>query len=724
MIKLDRQDHQALVNLLAAMPEMRSQQEREKSLKNANLKEFVLKIDLAGDVIVAINTLINYLLNYGRLENGKFPLAIFLSSLKKQKNIGTEGNKLIDRLLDIYNRDYLQFNARTKIQQLILQQINREVIERLKQLLKDRSYIVLNKFEDPRQVNSLRSMDITIFNLPPRRLAPQINIIQIYDRIDINGRLLILGSPGSGKTTILLQLTKILVERAYSNYLHPIPILLNLSSWKNNRQNINNWIVDELKIKYGVGKDIGKKWLEYRTIVLLLDGLDEVETNRQKLCVQKINHFLVSYNRTAKIIICSRSEEYQKTGELLKLNGSIILESLQEEQIKAYLLKLSKKSVWNSLKKDPNLLRLVQTPFILNIWLCSYKKISRSQWQELQNDRQQISYLFDLYIKQLLDPSLDNDKNDRNFKIPFFRQQLHPKQKDTIHWLSWLAVQLINTNRTELLRENIQSYWLSFKKKKFIYGLLIGIVIGLIIRLAIGLIIRIIIGLIIGLIVGLVYGLTGGLRFYTWESININPKKLLVVVIKKLIDGGTFGGLIVGAIAGLIVGLIVGLLGAGAVQGLIIGLVAGLIEELIEDVKIKKINIKKYLTQKVKNRFKKIVKNSSIVSLFSIALLLFLTKIFPQSLNYINSIQVDRLIDLFSTIAITGFIWLTAFLPIEKFIIRMVLYLDGYAPWYYISFMEYCCDRLLIQRVAGGYRFADRLLQEHLAGIWYEQEKA
>jgi predicted NACHT family NTPase len=42
----------------------------------------------------------------------------------------------------------------------------------------------------------------------------------------------------------------------------------------------------------------------------LLDGLDELASERQEKCVQAINHFLESEDRSLYLVVCSRFEEY------------------------------------------------------------------------------------------------------------------------------------------------------------------------------------------------------------------------------------------------------------------------------------------------------------------------------------------------------------------------------------------------------------------------------
>jgi hypothetical protein len=59
---------------------------------------------------------------------------------------------------------------------------------------------------------------------------------------------------------------------------------------------------------------------------------------------------------------------------------------------------------------------------------------------------------------------------------------------------------------------------------------------------------------------------------------------------------------------------------------------------------------------------------------------------------------------------------------IRHFILRLVLYWDGYIPWNYARFLNYCTDRLFLQRVGGRYRFLHRLIQEHFAEMPLEKE--
>ncbi|MFL9458405.1 hypothetical protein AB0758_46240 [Tolypothrix bouteillei VB521301_2] len=36
---------------------------------------------------------------------------------------------------------------------------------------------------------------------------------------------------------------------------------------------------------------------------------------------------------------------------------------------------------------------------------------------------------------------------------------------------------------------------------------------------------------------------------------------------------------------------------------------------------------------------------------------------------------------------------------------RVILWSNGYTPWNYAKFLDYCTNRLFLQRVGGGYRF-------------------
>jgi hypothetical protein len=49
---------------------------------------------------------------------------------------------------------------------------------------------------------------------------------------ELGGGLLILGPPGSGKTTALLELARDLLKDAEANQTQPIPVVFNLSSWE------------------------------------------------------------------------------------------------------------------------------------------------------------------------------------------------------------------------------------------------------------------------------------------------------------------------------------------------------------------------------------------------------------------------------------------------------------------------------------------------------------
>jgi predicted NACHT family NTPase len=149
---------------------------------------------------------------------------------------------------------------------------------------------------------------------------------------EVGRALLILGEPGSGKTTTLLQLAHDLIARAKNDPGQPVPVVLNLSTWTDRGQLLINWLVEELADKYYVPKRMGRAWLERNRLILLLDGLDEVRPDSRAACVEAITRFGEDYG-IAGLVVCSRLREYTALPTRLKLNGAICLQSLTLAQV-------------------------------------------------------------------------------------------------------------------------------------------------------------------------------------------------------------------------------------------------------------------------------------------------------------------------------------------------------------------------------------------------------
>ncbi|MEM1172755.1 MAG: NACHT domain-containing protein, partial [Cyanobacteria bacterium P01_H01_bin.35] len=52
---------------------------------------------------------------------------------------------------------------------------------------------------------------------------------------------------------------------------------------------------------------------------------------------------------------------------------------------------------------------------------------------------------------------------------------------------------------------------------------------------------------------------------------------------------------------------------------------------------------------------------------------------------------------------------------VKHFILRVILYFNGYIPWNYSRFLDYATQLIFLQKVGGGYIFIHRLLLEHFA---------
>jgi len=169
-----------------------------------------------------------------------------------------------------------------------------------------------------------------------RKLDPGTRIIDVFERMGMGGALLILGEPGSGKTTSLLEFAEDRIAHAEQDIDLPIPVVLNLSTWRGGRQTLFDWLVEELWGKYRVSKALSKDWISREKLLPLLDGLDEVREDRRESCIQAINQFIQMYGKT-EVVVCSRIADYQRLKTRFKFQGAIFIDDLKELQIEDYL---------------------------------------------------------------------------------------------------------------------------------------------------------------------------------------------------------------------------------------------------------------------------------------------------------------------------------------------------------------------------------------------------
>ncbi|WDD36275.1 hypothetical protein PQG02_33190 (plasmid) [Nostoc sp. UHCC 0926] len=561
---------------------------------------------------------------------------------------------------------------RPRTQKLLLQAVKDEVVVRLKQSLHNAVLINLGKEVQPEQVKRPWSSDIKIGEKPSEPIPDGRSILEVFDQEEIAGKLLILGNPGAGKTTTMLDLAKALIARAEEDADYPIPVLFNLSNWKNDKQSMQDWLVLELKSKYGVRKDIGTKWVDDAKLLPMLDGLDELESVRQELCVRKINEFLQSEWRPQYLVVCSRWEEYTNYKINLQLNGAIFLQPLTDKQIQVYLTGLNQLELWKILQVDAEVLKLMRTSLFLSIlgFISLHKALSLQEWQTLTSTQTRLEYLLDAYWETAIKRDIVTPKMEsQGFKSRIYGKKKTPSEKQIQRWLVFLAQQLHKESQTEFLIEKMQPNYLKTPLQKWIFRLGIGTSIGLLSGLSVVMFLGVFetneayknliftrnLGLVFGLFVGLSSGLMIGQykTIQTIETLSWSWSK----VSQNFATAPFFG------------------LSAGLTSG-------------------KEIEIKRKPNQGICSSAANSLKGGLIFGLIGILFL-----------------------GLSSGIGLGLMIWLRlgGTTCIQHCMLRLILRLNGYTPLYYARFLNYCTERILLQRVGGRYRFIHNFLQLHFA---------
>jgi eukaryotic-like serine/threonine-protein kinase len=270
----------------------------------------------------------------------------------------------------------------------------------LKHSLNNQVLISLDKRENGNAVDAPWKYSVEVSDGTNSTPLDERDVSAIYDT---TGLLLILGEPGAGKTTTLLDLARSLLDCAGHDIKDRVPIVVNLSSW-NKKQSIGEWISNELSEKYRVPRKIGRFWLQRGFLLPLLDGLDEIEIPKQPDCVTAINSFVEEFQPSG-LVVCCRRNEYRWLPKRLKLNGAICIEPLSSGEVNKYLDAGGPKlaALREAVDTDPTIRELAQTPLMLSIMSLAFQGASSNALDSQKADsaegrRKQI---FGLYVEQM-----------------------------------------------------------------------------------------------------------------------------------------------------------------------------------------------------------------------------------------------------------------------------------------------------------------------------------
>ncbi len=641
----------------------------------------------------------------------------------------------------------------------------------LEKSLYNQVLIRLNLEERPDAVVNPWSMVLETVDNSPQPLPIGTKIIDVFDQIGEGRTLLILGEPGTGKTTTLLELTRDLISRAEQNVDLLLPVVLNLSSWANKRQKIEEWLVDELNSpKYSIPKKIAQDLVKQEQLILLLDGLDEVTVEYQEQCVQALNRFRKKY--LVDIVVCSRIKDYNALSNTLDFQSAVCLKLLTLEQIQNYLNSVNTDVVGlkTLITENAALQELASSPLMLHIMTLTYQGVALKDLPKNQVIKDRQKQLFNDYIIKMFNRH-NRSKNESNYS-----------EEKTKYWLTWLSRKMLE-HQSIFLIEEIQPDWLVTQKQYWQYifssrliGGIIFVVPFSIIRIIDPTNIPVLMPTLMSILLsGVLISFIDGIfiiRRKKKKSIKFNLRSNYLHLFCSLITSGMIFVIVFVLIVGFPIGLIMGLT-FGVFTGLLFGL-RGMKSYLNIDIKTyEKLNWSWKSSMKwglislgiaiiLANLLGLVVEKYRmelrlVIALISVSLGIvfgglsrsnfeikkksdpnqgirdsFKSSILGAMIGGFIGVLVGALrgekyiyaMETFSTLGLSmGALWYGGLDMVRHLSLRMILYLNNYIPWNYAYFLNYAVERIFLQRVGGGYIFIHRMLMEHFAQMDLEQEQ-
>jgi GTPase SAR1 family protein len=317
---------------------------------------------------------------------------------------------------------------------------------------------------------------------------------EVFDLAE--GQLLVVGEPGSGKTVLLGEL----VRHVVNTRPHLTPILVNLSGWSGHRT-FREFLIAQLTYR-GTGRSLTAQQAELvltrQSLALYLDGLDEVGSRFGSEAIDSLRGFMPGWH--APVVVTCRTSDFEALGTSAPLPIAAVVVPLSDETVRAVAASAVRNGnrSWTVIANGESpLLEWMRLPLYLTTAITS--GINPEAVETLPNGKPTPA-LFDQFITTRLSQFIKRE-------TPGYDSE------QARRWLSFIAAYMLNkTGPVKGLTESVDSAVFNLstltapcpsKRTRLAVGLAGGAAVGL----AVGLFVDPVSGLLLGPGAGVVLGL-------------------------------------------------------------------------------------------------------------------------------------------------------------------------------------------------------------------------
>lgn len=237
-------------------------------------------------------------------------------------------------------------------------------------------WAVIRKFEELRvPFRPDRPLEMRRIYVPLKaRSGRDTNQIDTWRAISEYGRLMIVGAPGSGKSMLVRHLALLLAENGLLEPTHIVPVVLDLNRLNDSELGLEQMLVQVFQFNdFPHADQFVDLSLKQGTLMLLFDGLDEVNSQSRAAVVKRIQDFLAEFKETPAVITCRKAVYHQEFADYVQ--ATLEIDEFSDNQIWRFLeawkddmpANKSIEQLIQTLRDRPRIMALARNPLLLTI---------------------------------------------------------------------------------------------------------------------------------------------------------------------------------------------------------------------------------------------------------------------------------------------------------------------------------------------------------------------